>query len=131
MALAEIKPCAAAVSGGEALSPEDKKELDRQYNLFGLTAFDFLKDEPDKGKRAERLAVVSELKQLACDVRKGVKTMDDFLARQDKLMAIPANEFLELPYPGLNFAGWRVMMALADPLKYGREIMLSSGSWHN
>lgn len=126
MVLLETRPCVAADSGGKALSLEEKRELNRQYTLFGRTAFDYLNGEPDAAKKAERFAVVSMLKQLACDIQKGEKTTEDFFTLQDTLMKNPANTFLEESYPGLNVAGWRVIMALIDPITYGTVIQGSS-----
>lgn len=121
MAFPEHGSFEAVADGGAPLSPKDVAELERQKNLL-MGAFAYISDEPNETVRIPRLAIVAELRKLAEDIRGGTKAMEDFWTYQNRHIDDPAYEFLGEIHPGLNFAGWRVFMALIDPLGYGRDI---------
>lgn len=126
MAFPEYVSHEAVADGGASLSLEDEAELERQKNLL-MGAFAYISDEPNATVRIPRWAIVAELRKMAEDIRGGTKTMEDFWTYQEDHINDPAYEFLGEIHPGLNFAGWRVVMALIDPLGYGRDINYSKG----
>lgn len=121
MACPEQASCEAVVDGNPSLSPEDKAELERQRNLLH-GSFAYISEEKEETVRIPRLAIVVELRKMADDIHDGTKMMEDFWTYQELHIDDPAYEFLSENHPGLNVAGWRVFMALIDPLAYGREI---------
>lgn len=125
MALPEIAPLRAVTNGKDVISPEDKAELERQQNLL-RGAFAYISDEPIEAIRIHRLAIITDLRQMAEDIGRGTKTMNDFWTYQDIYIDDPVYGFLSEIHPGLNVAGWRVVMALIDPLTYGRAVQGSS-----
>ncbi len=126
MALPETAPPLRAVTNGkDFIFSEDRAELERQQNLL-RGAFAYISDEPIEAIRIHRLAIITDLRKMVKDIRGGTKTMNDFWTYQDTYIDDPAYGFLADFHPGLNVAGWRVVMALIVPLKYGRSIEASS-----
>lgn len=102
---------------------EDQLELMRQSNLL-RGAFDYIGDDSFLSPQVKerRMAIVSEVRGWVESIHKREASLDDFLRYQDEKLENPEFLFLGESYPGLNVAGWRVILALIDPLKYGRNI---------
>lgn len=102
---------------------EDQLEIVRQSNLL-RGAFDYIADDSflSPEVRERRMAIVSEVRGWVAKIHTREASLDDFFAYQDDKLDKPEFLFLGQVYPGLNVAGWRVILALIDPLKYGRSI---------
>jgi hypothetical protein len=72
--------------------------------------------------RDKTKSIVSELTDLVTDIRSKKKESSALFDFQDKHFDEPEYRWLQEYYPGLNVTGWRVFMALMDPLKYGEKI---------
>lgn len=128
MASPEISIHRAVTDGKSSLSSEDQLELERQKNLF-QGSFTYICDELEVRVKILRLAIVAELRNMADEIRGGKKTIEAFWTYQEEHIDDPAYEFLGKIHPGLNVAGWRVFMALIDPLAYGRDVKAMSGPY--
>jgi len=95
--------------------PEESEILTRMKNLMGGEAFHTETD-------TERLHIIDELRVLVQKIRNNEVKPDDFFAFQDKHFDNPKYAFLSAELPGINIVGWRVFMALMDPLQYGKTI---------
>lgn len=102
---------------------EDQLEIVRQSNLL-RGAFDYIADDRflSPEVRERRMAIMGEIRGWVERIHKREALLDDFLAYQDEKFENPEFRFLGEVYPGLNVAGWRVILALIDPMKYGRNI---------
>lgn len=110
-----------------AVSDAAEPERQRQRNLF-QGAFAYIENEPDERIKIPRLSIVEDLRQMVRDIHAGEKTIGDFWVYQDLHIDDPGYSFLGEQHPGLNVSGWRVFMALIDPLTYGRNIQVADGS---
>lgn len=116
---------------------DEERELKRQRNLIGTveTVFSHLNDpirdplmasEEVVRLNNDRLARLHIVEQIREQIRSGW-TITDLLRYQDEHFEDPTHAFLTDEYPGLNVIGWKVFMALVDPLKHGTVIQRSSG----
>lgn len=127
MAISEQISRSSVVDGGDVFFAEEQKELARQRVVL-QNAFKYICDDLPMVK-IPRLAIVEELRNLAEEIRNGDKTINDFWAYQEDHMSDPTYQFLSDSHPGLNVVGWRVIMALIDPLRYGWDIKAMSGPY--
>ncbi len=127
MALPEHASYEAVADGGPIFSLEEQEERARQ-NVVLQNAFTYICKDPPLVK-IPRLAIVEGLRMLAEEIRGDEKSMVDFWTYQEEHIGDPDYGFLGEIHPGLNVTGWRVMMALIDPLQYGRDIIAMSGPY--
>jgi hypothetical protein len=73
----------------------------------------------DKLRRKE---IISELTTLFINIRLKKKEESAFFDYQNLHFDAPDYAWLQQQHPGVNVNGWRVVMALMDPLKYGQKI---------
>lgn len=116
---------------------DTERELKRQRNLIGTveTVYSRLNDpivdpmmDSEEVVRLNniRLAQLFIVEQIREHIRSGW-TITDLHRYQDEHFEKPTHAFLIDEYPGLNVIGWKVFMALLDPLKHGTIIQRSSG----
>lgn len=99
------------------LSPQDRLELERQQQLLG-NAF----SAPEYTQDPKRGHILAALRLRVDAIRNGNETIEDFLRFQESVFGSRDYTFLQDPHPGLNVNGWRILLAMADPLTYGRNI---------
>lgn len=81
------------------------------------------KDESiPEDERDKRIKIVSSLMELVTGIRLKKADSSAFFDYQDIHFDEPDYTWLQELHPGVNVNGWRVIMALMDPLKYGENI---------
>lgn len=112
-----------AVSIKELASPQltkpltDEEELHRQHEMFH-DPFNL----PEYTEDPRRLNILAVVKTKIKDIRDRGSGSAEFLDFQLTVIDNPDYIFLQQPYPGLNTNGWGVLLAMLDPLKFGRHI---------
>lgn len=115
---------------------DEQRELLRQRNIIGtvdtifLHLYDPIRDpllasEEVVRLNNDRLARLHIVEQIRERIRSGW-SLTDLLTYQDEHFEESTYEFLTDGYPGLNVNGWKVLMAIIDPLGQGRNIERSS-----
>lgn len=95
----------------------------RLRNILGPTPFAYLISDT---YRNETNISAEEAQRRFDLVQKLI--LKNTLPNLDFLYEDPQYVFLEGYYPGLDVTGWRILMALHDPLTYGKGIqMITSG----
>lgn len=124
----EMSPDASPVSppAGEQkpYSVEELKILAKMELIMNGRPFQYLDKDTSisEDDREKRKAIVSELTGLVTGIRSKKTEANALFDYQDIHFDEPDYQWLQEQHPGVNVNGWRVFMALMDPLKYGENI---------
>jgi hypothetical protein len=120
----EATPVSPPTGGEKLYSVEELMILAKIQVFMNGRPFQYLdKDESiSEDERDKRKKIASSLKELVTDIRSKKAEASALFDYQDRHFDEPEYAWLQEEYPGLNVTGWRVIMALEDPLKYGKDI---------
>ncbi len=98
-------------------SEADQAEVKRQQDIlrFAFTSPDYTSDP-------KKVAILSGLKMQVNAIHRKEKTVDDLLKFQETVYGTLDYAFLEYQHEGFNANGWKIILATADPLRFGRDI---------
>lgn len=106
----------------QALYFEAEQEIIANMERFmNSKPFHYLNIDPSisEGDRIEKNKIVTTLTSLVSDIRSKNKEASAFFDYQDLHFDEPDHVWLQEQHPGVNVSGWRVVMILMDPMKYG------------
>jgi hypothetical protein len=120
----EATPISPPTGGEKLYSMEELIILAKMEVVMNGAPFHYLDTDTSipEDDREKRKAIVSALTGLVTDIRSKKAESSALFDYQDRHFDEPEYKWLQEHYPGLNVNGWRVFIALIDPLKYGKDI---------
>lgn len=109
MALAELRRGMPCVPHGDIYDPEIRRVETVLRGVFN--------DIPP-----ERVLILEEVLQQVDHVCSGVGTVEDFIRYQEGVLEDPRYRWLQEHHPTVTGPWWRIMLALTNPKKYGKDL---------
>ena len=123
-AISATSPASSSAGEQKLYSMDEQMILARMETLMNGRPFHYLDIDTSipQADKLKRKAIVSALTTLVKDIRLKKKEGSAFFDYQDLHFEEPDHAWLQQQYPGVNVTGWRVIMVLMDPLKYGQNL---------
>ncbi len=120
----EATPIPPPTGGEKVYSVEELMILAKIQVLMNGRPFQYLEkdDSISDDERGKRSKIASSLMELVADIRSKKADSSAFFDYQDIHFDEPEHAWLQELHPGVNVNGWRVIMTIMDPVKYGEKI---------
>lgn len=120
----EVSPGSSPAGEQKLYSMEEQEVLVKMEIFMNGKPFHFLDIDTSipEPERRKRKAIAEKLTSLVLGIRRKEAEGSALFDYQDIHFDEQDHTWLQEVHPGVNVNGWRVMMILMDPLKYGKGL---------